>query len=1140
MAVDALTFLSANTQGLKTKILQVLQTIQVYDCVMVQEINLLEKRDIDYIKSLYNGEFYYNRPIQGSRATGIFIHNNIVKQAKEIKHTIIVDGQAHQLFVKLPSSSFVILNVYGCPDHDGNVGLFKQINEKFTTIDGSPIIMGGDYNTILDRYLDQEKYSESGLKKIQTGSKQLGNFVERYSLTDIYRHNNIDGKEFTYFKFIPNKCVIKSRIDRLYISNEYIHSVDNHSFVPIDCSDHVATKITLQIKETVHHRPSHWKLNVSLLSDEDLKSKVLDLVSQWRELKPLFHNHVYWWESLKIRIKLLIRTFSKKKRERENAEKDTLVQSLNQKHRSGLNTEDEMLSFMEIKSKLKELNVKRAKSLIIRAREQDIKEDEKMSSYFFRKVKENLNQRNFIGLYDTQGTVKSDNKDMKDVVYMYYSDLYSKEPMCETLQADLLSRDSHRLTETEKQQCEGLLSNAECKKAIFQMRTGRTPGSDGLPAEFYQTFWEFMGDDITDALNAVHIHGELSESQRLALITLLFKKNDIRDLGNWRPISLLNVDLKLISKCLSNRLRNILPRIIVAFQSCGVKGKNIFDNLITLQNLIDLSIQTKRNMFIVGLDQLKAFDRLDHSWMMKVLHHYNFGSSFIKWIHILYNDITSKDIVNGFLTKSIKIERGVRQGCPLSPLLYILAMNPIANDIIQDVQIKGINSYPVLNSITFFSNNAPPTETIKLLAYADDMCCTLKDERSVEILITKFKTYEKITGSKLNVNKTEIMTIGNPIVETINNDLIKNSMKILGIYFNGQGACTDQWNPIIDKIKRLLNRWSTRNLTTRGRAILATTIGLAQLWYTAKMVPISKPQCKEIEKLIYNFIWKRDYDPIKRNILTLPYCKGGLNIPDIKLKCDLLLSHRITNLCNENTRKIWADLSLYWLRDSLSVHHPFLRTNRKPKSTTLSDTNKCITNLYNNFQNSNPINWTDKSLKDLYNHTKNLDIVPSCEQKEPQFNWIEIWKFISPFHYDKNVWDTSWNIIHASLPTGEHKFRRNLLLNNNDNKCFLCGAFESNSHLFFTCDYAKTIIEIGKKVIKEKTGYDGDIQQNDFIFHTVYKLPVSDETKKIISNIWGVMKYTIWKYRNIVKSGENANHIMLRVHFKIEISYRLK
>ena len=79
-----------------------------------------------------------------------------------------------------------------------------------------------------------------------------------------------------------------------------------------------------------------------------------------------------------------------------------------------------------------------------------------------------------------------------------------------------------------------------------------------------------------------------------------------------------------------------------------------------------------------------------------------------------------------------------------------------------------------------------------------------------------------------------------------------------------------------------------------------------------------------------------------------------------------------------------------------------------------------------------------------------------------------------------------------------------------------------------------------EKVIQEKTGYDGDIQQNDFIFHTVYKLPVSDEIKKIISNVWGVMKYTIWKYRNIVKSGENANPIMLRVHFKIEISYRLK
>ena len=151
----------------------------------------------------------------------------------------------------------------------------------------------------------------------------------------------------------------------------------------------------------------------------------------------------------------------------------------------------------------------------------------------------------------------------------------------------------------------------------------------------------------------------------MLLVFFYKKKGDKTNLNNFRPISLLNVDYKIISKALANRLKVVMSSIISPEQSC-VPGRDIIDNIMSVRDVIDLVTLNNKEGFLIKLDQEKAFDRVSHSFMFKVLNKLNFGNTFISWIKILYNDIKSTVKINGHLTPFFPICRGVRQGCPIS------------------------------------------------------------------------------------------------------------------------------------------------------------------------------------------------------------------------------------------------------------------------------------------------------------------------------------------------------------------------------------------------------------------------------------------------------------------------------------------
>ena len=274
------------------------------------------------------------------------------------------------------------------------------------------------------------------------------------------------------------------------------------------------------------------------------------------------------------------------------------------------------------------------------------------------------------------------------------------------------------LNEDEKNSCEGLLSHNSCFKIICQMKNNKSPGSHGLTAEFYKTFWFSVGDLVVASFNESYKSGELSTSQKQSIIVLLAKKDTDRQfLKNWRPISLLNTDCKIAPSVLALRIKTVLPSLIHSDQIGYIKCRLINDAVRTIADIIHHTNKENKPGALLFLDFKKAFDTVSFNYLLKCLKRFNFGPSFINWIQVLYKNANSCVMNGGISSGFFNIERGVRQGDPLSPYLFIIGIELLASAIRENDQIRGIS---IVNKI------------IKTVLYADDITIAVNDKHSAK------------------------------------------------------------------------------------------------------------------------------------------------------------------------------------------------------------------------------------------------------------------------------------------------------------------------------------------------------------------------------------------------------------------------
>ena len=261
---------------------------------------------------------------------------------------------------------------------------------------------------------------------------------------------------------------------------------------------------------------------------------------------------------------------------------------------------------------------------------------------------------------------------------------------------------------------------------------------DGLTSEFHKAFWEQTSHLILDSLNEAHKKGELTISQNREIIRLIpkpKKKEELKKLDNWRPISLLNVDYKLDSKALANRMEKVLPRIIHSDQTGYIKGRFIGECIRTIDNVIYLTDHEKRSGIALFLDFKKTYDSLDHDFILKTLETFNFGESMIQWFSTLYSNANSCIINNGHTSEYFPIKRGVRQGDPLSGSLFVLAVELLANALRKNKYIKAIT----VND-----------KIILLSQHADDTTIFIEDIQSAKVVLQLIETFGEVSSLILN------------------------------------------------------------------------------------------------------------------------------------------------------------------------------------------------------------------------------------------------------------------------------------------------------------------------------------------------------------------------------------------------------
>ena len=237
--------------------------------------------------------------------------------------------------------------------------------------------------------------------------------------------------------------------------------------------------------------------------------------------------------------------------------------------------------------------------------------------------------------------------------------------------------------------------------------------------EFYKSYYEYIKNDLLQLYNSILLgNNNLTTSMNQAIITLLPKNDKNENLKKWRPISLLCSDYKILTKNLSNRLKPTLKHAISIEQTCGIPNRSIFSNLFIIREVINHSNTKNINSFIISVDQEKPFDKVDREFLYQIMRKLGYSEIFIKFIKKLYQNTLSIISNNGFLSTPFPLSRGVRQGCPLSLLLYII------NGEVINLNIKNndkIVEYPIPNQ----------KENTKLSKYADDTNLFVLTEQSI-------------------------------------------------------------------------------------------------------------------------------------------------------------------------------------------------------------------------------------------------------------------------------------------------------------------------------------------------------------------------------------------------------------------------
>ena len=1028
-----------------------------------------------------------------------FIYQDILP-VKDIH--VLQPGRLLQIYIE-DGPSFV--NVYAPSGSQGRAArrilfsdtLFRNLSNKANL----PYLIG-DFNCVINRQDTVENFNNKNCPA-------LSDLVNTFSYSDGFRLLSPQAIEFTF----SSPGAFPSRLDRVYVpasSTGLVRQVSHHATL----SDH--RMLTLRV-EWAPPAPlprffsPYWKLNVSILSDEDFKPNFERLWSLLVAKIGTYPSLPAWWEGcFKPEAMKFLKRFSKMKAVCKRDTKNFLFFCLEK----AIEDED-WEEVAAVRGRIGNFLREDLYGYKLRSRDSSHAEDERGSLYHVAREARHGRAGSLLALCRGE-SVTRDSEEIENSIVDFFTALFngqhrtvpgSDEPIDtgvgftpdRSREGEFLS---DRLGKVKPELFDSLLKEftvEELKLALKSCARERSPGLDGLPYEFYQSVQNIIGPTLLQVYHDQLDQQLLLPSFRKGVTRLLNKvEPQIPQVNQLRPITLLSCDYKIMTKLITARLNKVLPSVITSGQLCSKKNQNILfgaSNLVS--SLLSFQQSSDSSGFIVSFDIFKAYDKTSIEFIVKVMKQMQFPDKFIGWIETVHRDASTMFILQN-LSREVKVRLSVRQGDPLAMPCFLLNIEPLVvriGTMITGAPVAGLQQRDE--------------------DYVDDITCVSSSLHDLSILDNLFMDFENLSGTVLNRSrKSKIMGLG-AWAERTDWPLTwlqsVKSLKIFGFHFHQtlEETSVSTWKAVSAGFRNCLSSWKARDLPTlSSRVFVLKIFALSKLWYVAQVLPLPASTARVVKALMGQFVWRGRLERLALDEIHSPPDKGGLGLPCLEARCEaLLLTHTCRMLAvHSSSRRHLA----YWMGLSLRNLLPDLA--RGPNAELVPNIFKKIVNVFKHCAGESIFieNLSSVKCKVVYSDLTNSLPPPKIENKINR-KWERVWKRVASKWLPTMQCDALFVVLHDIYPTNYRLFRMNL---HPTGFCDQCREDDTVVHKFSNCYLSSTLWLFVKNLIETMTDKVFDILS---LFYLDFDKTNSD--KEIIFTISFVYNFVI----NCLKNNETPS-----------------
>ncbi len=674
-----------------------------------------------------------------------------------------------------------IMNIYAPNSPREQPTFWAEVDlERRTKHLPKPDFLMGDFN-ITEDPIDRSPPKPNDNAAIEALRESRHN----WGVQDQWRHDNPNGRVFT-FKQTQNETFHYARLDRIYSANHHACNLFEWKAGPSPIpTDHWMVSVKFAPKDAPIIGKGRWTWPLNTINNDALIDKIIKKGIQTQtKIEAIMNTPVQQrqenlqilWKDFKADIKMI----AKKETKNEKHKTSTKMRGLEEDIKSVSNNpeidENENLrtELAFLTSQLTQIQKKLTKEQRDETRATIMNHGEKPGGIWsaINKKKKPRDLIPRLKIPNTNPTQYERNlARMAELAREYHNGLQNlgidqqseEERKAQITNALTFVPETQRLEEPERTLMNQLAQQAHVAKAINLAKTKTATGINGCPYELWKKLKEkheqntFEGKpsfDIVKTLTMVYQdlqHNGTHEEADFALgwMSPIYKKKDRTEISDYRPITLLNTDYKLLTKVLALLLMEEIKRMLHPDQTGFVPKRSIFNNIRLATSILNYAEITETDGAIVALNQEKAYDKIRHDYLWSTLKEFKIPNIFIATVKELYKHAYTKVAINGFLSSPFRVTRGVRQGDPLSCALFNLAIEPLACRIRSDENIKGLEIPGI-------------EEKIIISLYADDTNLFLNRQDSLDYVQATLEEWCKASGVKFNIDKTEIVPIGTP------------------------------------------------------------------------------------------------------------------------------------------------------------------------------------------------------------------------------------------------------------------------------------------------------------------------------------------------------------------------------------------